>query len=62
MAQATDPQEILKLRQQGAQLAYGKMLARIIEYGPCGTMRIEDAQYLARTAQTLAFEASEFLA
>lgn len=53
------PQDILKVRQERARNVYDAMLARIIDYSPCSTLRIEDAQYLARVAQTLAFEASE---
>lgn len=53
-------QDILKHRQEGAKRAYDLMLDRIIGYSPCGKLTIEDAQYLARVAQTAAFEASEF--
>lgn len=56
------PQDILKLRQQAAQAAYDKMIAAIIGYTPCADLRINDVQYIARVAQTLAFEASEFAA
>lgn len=56
------PQDTLKLRQEAAQVAYIKMLEAIIGYSPCGKLTIEDAQYIARTAQTLAFNASECVA
>ncbi len=54
--------ETLKLRQDAAQVAYTKMLDAIVGYSPCGKLTIEDAQYIARTAQRLVFDASECFA
>lgn len=56
------PADLLKARQAAAQLAYDRMLAALIDYTPCGTLRVEDVQFIARFAQTLAFDATEQVA
>lgn len=54
-----EPKTTLQRRQAAAKVAYDRMLAVIIGYSPCGKLTIEDAAYIARTAQTLAFDACE---
>ena len=55
----TESQERLKRHQAAAKRAYDLMLETIIGFDPCATMRIGDAQYLARMAQTYVFDALE---
>ena len=54
-----DHQDRLKRHQAAAKRAYDLMLETIIGFDPCATMRIGDAQYLARMAQTYVFNALE---
>ncbi len=53
-----EPRDTLKLRQDAAQRAYDRMLAALIGYSPCGKLTVDDITYIARLAQTAAFDAT----
>ena len=52
-----EPQTRLRAQQNAAQKAHDRMLDALIAYDPCGKLMVDDARYIARLCQTLAFEA-----
>jgi len=50
-------QELLRRQQGAAEKVRDKMLAMMIGYEPCRTLRIEDAKFIAEMARTYAFDA-----
>jgi hypothetical protein len=55
----TDNSTPLAKRQAAALRAHDRMLSILIQYSPCGKLSVDDVLYIARTTQTLAFEASD---
>jgi hypothetical protein len=47
----------IKVKQDAAKRAYDRMMETLLGFDPCATLRIGDAQYIARMAQTFAFDA-----
>lgn len=54
----THPKDTLSHRQAACQIVHDTMVSRLIGYSPCGKLTVDDILYIARTAQTLAFEAT----
>lgn len=51
-------QDTLAKRQAAGQKAHDEMLRVLVGYTPCGKLTVDDVLYIARTAQTLAFNAA----
>jgi hypothetical protein len=47
----------LRAKQAACQVVYKTMIERLVGFSPCGKLTVDDVLYIARTAQTLAFEA-----
>ena len=55
--QEISAQDRLRRQHDAAKRAYDLMMETIIGFDPCATMRIGDAQFLARMTQTYVFNA-----
>ncbi len=53
----TDHQQELKRAQTAARGVYDKMMETMLGFTPCERLTIGDAQFIARMAQTHAFDA-----
>jgi hypothetical protein len=54
-----EPKTQLQKRQEAAKRAHDRMLEALIGYAPCHKLSVEDVLFVARFAQTLAFDATE---
>lgn len=52
----SEAQDRLKRQQEAAKLVYNKMLALMTDYDPCLNLKVADVLFIARMAQTFAFD------